>query len=92
MGRHIFNNHSIDYYDDIIANGDTSNNLGSCFDVDIVANGRAVDLIAITDSYLLVNPTILTNVSARNNGREAMLDKEPTFNISAIDIKIEGVE
>lgn len=48
--------------------------------------------ITITDSYLLINPTILTNVSARNNGRKAMLDKEPAFDISTIDIKIEGVE
>lgn len=74
MRRYIFNNQ----------------NIGSSFDIDIISNGRAVDLI--TDSCLLINPTILTNVSARNNGRKTMLDKEPPFNISTIDIKIEVVE
>lgn len=61
MRRYIFNNQ----------------NIGSSFDIDIISNGRAVDLITITDSCLLINPTILTNVSARNNGRKTMLDKEP---------------
>lgn len=76
MRRYIFNNQ----------------NIGSSFDIDIISNGRAVDLITITDSCLLINPTILTNVSARNNGRKTMLDKDPPFNISTIDIKIEVVE